>query len=182
MKGTNSVKAMTNRRVAGVSLGLLILTSGQATVWAQATRTPFEGIESHVAWLVQPPPETTPSGNTKIRGWVHLWYDDADDDRLDGYDTVTIWATINKNGDMVTGGTFTVREKLDAIPIDDLLSGAFDPNDIVQGAVLWEGTWTWNPREQPAITAVAHSRGGLTAFYTFAAGTITGYILDPHEK
>jgi hypothetical protein len=89
---------------------------------------------------------------------------------------------LDADGSLIqASGTFTVREKLDAIPVDDLLSGAFDFDDIVQGAVLWEGVWAWNPHEG-TITAVAHNSEGSTAFYTFSAGTFTGYILDPHGE
>ena len=82
------MKARMNRMVAGSLLGLLILTGSVVIARAAAAKTPFTLTEHHVAWLVQNPPDVTPSGNAKIRGWQHLWYDNADDDRLDGYNTV----------------------------------------------------------------------------------------------
>lgn len=54
MKGTNRVKTLTNRRTAAVSLGLLILTSGPSTVWAQATRTPLEGMTALYTFAAGP--------------------------------------------------------------------------------------------------------------------------------
>jgi hypothetical protein len=180
------MKPKTNRIVTG--LGLLVLIACISTIWAAATKTSFTGTESHVAWLEQPPPKITPSGHTIIRQWVHLWYDDADDDRLDGYDTVVIRAMFDPNGNLIqASGTFTVREKLDAIPIEDLPdleSSPFGLEDIIQGDVLWEGTWTLPARNGKGVFAVAQSPEGLSAFYSFspAGGSFTGYILDPHGE
>lgn len=183
-KETNTVKHKANPMVTGTGLTLLVLAACAFHAWAAATMTPFSGTESHVAWLDDPPPKikTTPSGHLIIQERVHLWYDDADDDRLDGYDTVVIRAMLDADGNgMHARGTFTVREKLDRIPIEDLLSGNFELDEIVQGEVLWEGTWTWQPRE--GVFAVAHNSEGLKAFYRFSGGgAFAGYILDAHGE
>jgi hypothetical protein len=181
------MKRKTNRRiVTGAGLGLLVLATCVSTAWAAATKTPFAALESVIVRLAQPPPEITPSGIVRIQGWVTLSYDEADDDRLDGYNTIVLNATFDADGNLIrAGGTLTVREKLDAIPIEDLLSGNFDLADIEQGEILWEGVWSWNPRTQDAITGLVRNSEGLKAFYTILPqpdGRYTGYILDPHGE
>jgi hypothetical protein len=117
---------------------------------------------------------------------VNLAYDEFDDPRLNGYDTVVLNATFDADGNLIrAGGTVTVREKLDLIPIEHLLSGNFDLADVEQGDIMWEGVWSWNPRTQDVITGVAQNPEGLKVFYTLLPqpdGRMTGYILDPHGE
>ncbi len=179
------MKRRTNRIVTGAGLGLLVLSTCVSTAWAAATVTPFTGRESHVALLSAAPAEITPSGIVHL-SQVNLAYDDFGDPRLNGYDTVVLDATFDADGNLIrAGGTLTVREKLDAIPIGDLLSGNFDRVEIEQGDILWEGLWSYNPRTQDAITGVAQNPEGLKCFYTLLPqpdGRMTGYILDPHGE
>lgn len=173
------MKIKMNRMVVGSLLGLLLLTGCIVTALAAATKTSFTETDYHVAWLAQDPPEATPSGNLKIRGWRHLWYDDATDDRLDGYNTVEANVNITKDGHVELGGTFTVREKLDNLTLDDLANGNFQLGDVIQGRILWQGTWHGG-------TGVAHNVAGMTVFYYFASTadpnvlTAGGSILNPH--
>jgi hypothetical protein len=185
-KGTKTMKRKTNRIVTDAGLGLLVLTACVSTAWAAATKTPVAGQETTIALLAAPPPEITPSGIVHIQGQVTLAYDDMDDNRLNGYNTIVLNATIDADGNLIrAGGTLTVREKLDAIPIEDLLSGNFDLADIEQGDILWEGVWSWNPRTQDVITGVVRNSEGLKFFWTILPrpdGRLTGYILDPHGE
>jgi len=172
---------MTGGRLTGAALGWLVFTGSMVSGWGQATKTSFVGTESHVMWLEQPAPKVTPSGNAIVRGWVHLFYDDADDARLDGYDVVVINAMLDPDGHPIEiSGTFAVRKKLDAIPIEDLLSGNFNPGDIMFGATLWEGSYTWTPHE--GVVAVAQNSEGLKAFYRFLGGAFSGHVLDPYGR
>lgn len=152
---------------AGPALGALVLiASNLAPAHAAASHTEFSVTEIHVAWLAQPAPEITPSGHLKIEGWEHLWYDDADDDRLDGYDLVVIQGTFDSEGNLIYAhGTFTIREKLDDYEPEDFLSGDFDPEQIVMGAILFEGVFTLTPHQ--GVQGVTMSDEGWKAFYSF---------------
>ena len=178
------MKTRTNPLRTGAALGLLILTGCTLTARAAATQSSFSLRSVGVAWLNQDPPQMTPSGNLKIRGWRHLWYDNATDDRMTGYNTVEANANINKDGHVVVGGTFTVREKLDDLTAEDFASGNFQLDDVVQGRILWQGTW--HQGQGGVGTAVAHNDAGMTVFYYFT-GTADpdvllggGCIVDPH--
>lgn len=139
---------------------------------ARAAQDAFPVTSVHVAWLVQPAPGVLPSGNVKIEGWEHLWYDDADDDRLDGYDTVVIDGMFDADGNLIYAhGTFTVREQLDHYEFDDFLDGSFDLNQISQGRILWEGRFALTPQrrlDSAGWEAVAMNGEGTKAFYFFA--------------
>jgi len=181
------MKTRMNRMVAGGLLGLLILTGSIFTARAAATKTPFTLTEVHVAWLVQSPPEVTPSGIIKIRGWQHLWYDDADDDRVAGYTTVVFNLNINQDGEiMAAWGTFTVREKLDDLSAEDFASGDFGLDEVIQGKILWQGTA--HPGKDGVNYAVGHNDKGMTAFWALLAPANpnvsegSGYILDPQGE
>lgn len=174
-----------NRTVGGSLLGLLCLTGCIGTNPATATKTSFTLTSVHVAWLVQDPPEVTPSGDTKIRGWQHLWYDNADDDRLDGYNTVEANVDIDKNGSTNAWGTFTVKEKLDDLTLGDFARPDFDREDVRQGGILWQGT---RHSEKDGGTATGRNSEGMTASYFWKSTANTnvltggGYILDPHGE
>ncbi|MCP5524216.1 MAG: hypothetical protein H7A46_21995 [Verrucomicrobiales bacterium] len=179
------MNARIDRTAACSLLGLLILTGCRGTGPVAATHTPFTLTEVHVAWLDQAPPEVTPSGTQRIRGWRHLWYDNADDDRLDGYNTVEANADVEPDGQRKVWGTFTVREKLDGLTADDFAGPRFDPKDIRQGQILWQGTWHL---AGDGGTALGQNDKGMTAFYFWQKTADTnlltggGYILDPHQQ
>ena len=179
------MKTRMNRMVAGGLLGLFILTGSIVTARAAATKTPFTLAEVHVAWLVQSPPEITPSGNVKIRGWQHLWFDDADDDRVGGYTPVVFNLNLNQDGEIVAAwGTFTVREKLDDLTVEDFASPDFNVDDVIQGEILWQGNAHLG--KDGVNYAVGHNDKGMTAFWALVATANpnfsegSGYILDPH--
>jgi len=118
---------------------------------------------------------TFPGGNILVRGFVHVWYDDCDDPRVSGTNTVVA----NVNSDATTGvGT---------------MWGTFSSVSVVEGG-WWEGTWTgkFHADGSSSVRAVGHGRGlfeGLKAKMTVEfspdpaePGIISGYILDPHGE
>jgi hypothetical protein len=145
--------------------------AGGATSRVQAGQDTFPVTSVHVAWLAQPAPEILPSGNARFEGWEHLWYDDAADDRLDGYDTVVIDGMFDPHGGLVYAhGTFVVREKLDDYQFADFLDGTFDLNQVAQGQTLFEGRFALTPqrpRDSAGFEAVAMNAEGLKAYYFF---------------
>lgn len=150
----------------GYSISAVGASKRAAASHLQARQDAFPVTSVHVAWLAQPAPEILPSGNATFEGWEHLWYDDAADDLLDGYDTVVIKGMFGAGGNIVYAhGTFTVREKLDDYQFDDFLDGNFDLNQIVQGQILWEGRFELTP--QRGLVAEAMNGDGLKAFYLF---------------
>jgi hypothetical protein len=146
---------------------LFLLLGGFSSIQGMqaAPAREISGIEIHVAWLAQPAPEVLPSGVVKVSGWRHLFYDDTEDDRLDGYVVVEINAHFDADGKLVQGyGTFTVREKLDDIAVEEFIAGTHDPSQVVMGEILWEGVWNVTPN-QPGFRAVAMNDEGAKAFY-----------------
>jgi hypothetical protein len=118
-------------------LGVALLLAITEPTQAASPQTEVSGISVHVAWTAQPPPEVLPSGVLKIEDWEHVWYDNAEDDRLDGYDIVSISARIGADGRLLhAGGTFVIREKLDDYEVEDFLNGTFDPDQMMMGREL----------------------------------------------
>lgn len=165
-----------------IILALLIVT-GYAT--AKATKTYVSGTSYRLLFLDAPPPQTTPSGNRIINREV-LWYGDSSDNRLDGYEIIVSRVILHPDSEIQAHGTHTIIEKVDNIPIADLINGNFNPDDIITGEVLWEGTWTLTG--DGLIHGVIHNGDGLKVFYEFtpvgskSSSTWEGYILDPHGE
>ena len=166
--------------VSGSIIGfVLLMITGYSM--ANAVKTYFSGQEIFVEYLMPPQFVILPSGNIKGE-FETLYYEDTDNERINGYGFVHGTANVNTKGVVQYGGTFIIREKLDDIPVSDIANGTLDPEEIQWGDVLWNGTWrNVGSGENSYIKAVLHSPDGAKLFYNLdhATGETSGYVLDP---
>jgi hypothetical protein len=159
-------------RVSLVILAVMAITMLPAMpVSAGATRTEFSGIETTVGIVDYGTRTFLPSGRVRIRGLVLENWDETDDPRTTGTNTVTA----NMNWDENFSGSFWGTFHLESAYYDD---------------GYWDGTFTGY---MPAggcgaeITSLGHGGGdfeGLKIKLSLVgcgdSSTIVGEILDPH--
>jgi hypothetical protein len=155
----------------------VLLASLVGSVLARTVKTPFTG--SGLGYPIQEPVCTYPGGNEHCRGMVLLAYNDMTDDRLDGYETVTL----NWN--------------FHPVPTPAELAGPWWGKGQVAneaGEVIWDVSVTGERDDQGwgHVRYVAHGRGpneGLKAFYAglraspepWAPFEFDGYVLEQVE-
>lgn len=147
----------------------VLLLSFSVTASAKMKKTFFEGVGSTVG-LLAPPECTTPDGNEHCRGLVLRGLNDFSDDRLAGYETITMNWNFREDGSGPWWGSGEIENSA--------------------GEIVWDVQYTGqrNADLSGYLNCVARGRGeykGLKAFYTGvrsdpdpAPFVFHGYILE----